>query len=109
MKPYRKPTAEAMLTRQIRDVLNHVGYFHYKAWQGPFSKVGVADIIGLTKQGRFFAIEVKVPKGKTTPEQALFIDSVNLSGGCAFVARSVEDVIYALALEDRFVEYRYKK
>jgi hypothetical protein len=107
MRPYRKPTNEDILTRQIRDVLNHVGYFHYKAWQGPMSRAGVSDIIGLTKPGgRFFAIEVKAPKGKASPAQLNFLADVKLCGGLVVIAKSVEDVIEGLGLQDKFVEYR---
>ncbi len=108
MKKYKKPTPEGILTRQIRGVLNAVGYFHWKAWQGTFSKEGIADIIGLTKTGQFFAIEVKAPKGKASDAQIAFIENVGLSGGIAFVARSVEDVIEGLGLQDRFAETKYK-
>ena len=53
--------------------------------------VGSSDLIGLTAQGRFFAIEVKTPKGKPTKEQLNFIEQVRNSGGLAGVARSVQE------------------
>jgi hypothetical protein len=54
---------------------------------------GSSDLIGWTKTGRFLAIEVKTEGGKTTEEQKRFIEAVNLSGGLAFVARSVDEAI----------------
>lgn len=55
--------------------------------------VGSADIIGIAPDGRFLAVEVKTAKGKTTPEQERFIFNVQLAGGIAGVARSVDDAL----------------
>ena len=55
--------------------------------------VGSADIIGMTADGRFLAVEVKTSKGKTTPEQERFIFNAQLHGGIAGVARSVDDAL----------------
>lgn len=53
---------------------------------------GVSDILGMYKT-RFLAIEVKRPSNKVrTKEQNDFIDAINLRGGLAFYATSVEDV-----------------
>lgn len=57
---------------------------------------GGSDLIGWTKEGQFLAIEVKMPKGKTTKEQEAFINNVNASGGVAFIARAPEDVDFYL-------------
>lgn len=54
---------------------------------------GFADIFGVLPGGRFFAIECKTDKGRTTIEQDEFIDSINAIGGLAFVARSLDDVM----------------
>lgn len=65
---------------------------------------GISDIFaispGLSKvpRGVLIAIEVKMPRGKATPEQLAFIDNVNRKGEKAFIARSVEDVIRELDL-----------
>lgn len=54
---------------------------------------GTADIIGIMPgSGKLLAIECKTRKGKVTPEQEEFLQRVRDNGGCAFVARSVEDV-----------------
>jgi len=87
---------EAQLTIQIRELLRARGIFHWKSWQGPMSQPkGVADIIGCYK-GRFIAIEVKVGSRQLTPQQAAFLSQVERAGGCAFVARSVKDVVVGL-------------
>jgi len=52
---------------------------------------GSSDLIGLTNQGRFLAVECKSDRGKPTPGQESFIDMVNRLGGIGIVARSVED------------------
>jgi hypothetical protein len=63
---------------------------------------GSSDLIGWTpvtvtpdmvgqRLAVFTAIEVKGPKGKTSPEQTNFIDRVKIDGGIAGVARSADD------------------
>jgi len=52
--------------------------------------VGSSDLIGIVG-GRFMALEVKTPKGRVTPEQALFQRLVRSMGGFACVVRSVEE------------------
>jgi len=61
----------------------------------PFIISGIADIIGLTSTGQFFAIEVKTPQRKNnlSDHQKAFIEAIVESGGIAFVATSVDDVI----------------
>jgi predicted RecB family endonuclease len=55
--------------------------------------VGSADIIGITPDGRFLAVEVKAGKDTIKPEQQRFIDAVQAFGGCAGFARSVQDAL----------------
>ena len=57
-----------------------------------YSSVGVADIIGLTKEGRLFAIEVKSSRGKVAEHQAKFLERVQISNGIAVVAYTLENV-----------------
>ena len=102
MRPYRPPTPEALLTKSIRHLLNSAGVFHYKAWGGPMSAPGVPDIIGCFK-GRFIGIEVKAPKGVVSSYQQNFIDRINEAGGIGIIARSLDDVIVGLGLQDRFL------
>lgn len=95
----------------ILDYLSYRDIFHYRnntsgiyvqktgSYRPSHSK-GASDIIGCTKAGRFLAIEVKQPGKKPTPEQKEFIEKVNASGGLAFVAYSVEDVVRELNASD---------
>ena len=61
-----------------------------------FGWLGCSDVLGMLCDGRFLAVEVKAPKGKLRPEQAVFLECVNGAGGVGFVARDCLDVINAL-------------
>jgi len=55
--------------------------------------VGSSDLIGWTRDGRFAAIEVKLPGRKATREQMAFIDAVIRAGGRAGVATSPAEAV----------------
>lgn len=59
--------------------------------------VGSSDIIGITPNGQFLAVEVKSKTGRLTEEQQRFIDAVRRKGGIAGVARSVEEALQLLS------------
>ena len=61
-----------------------------------FGWAGCSDLIGMMRDGRFMAVEVKAPKGRLRPEQAVFLDRVRAGGGVGFVARDLRDVVAAL-------------
>ena len=98
----KPPTAEALLTRSVRQLLNAAGIFNYKNWGGPMGTPGISDIIGCYK-GRMIAIELKAPKGAVSPAQQAFIDRINEAGGLAFMAKDLETVIDKLGLKERFL------
>jgi penicillin-binding protein-related factor A (putative recombinase) len=53
---------------------------------------GVSDILGIY-QGKFLAVEVKRPTNKKrTVEQNNFINMININGGIAFYASSIDEV-----------------
>lgn len=56
----------------------------------PASK-GYTDIHGMLAGGRYFALEVKQPGEKATPEQAQFIATVRAGGGIAGVVYGWQD------------------
>jgi hypothetical protein len=60
--------------------------------------VGSSDLIGITPDGRFLAVEIKTCKGRATPDQLRFIEAVRAKGGIAGIARSPEDALALLAL-----------
>ncbi len=71
----------------------------YLAPRTIFRMKGVADIIGCLPGGQFLAIEVKSKVGRLSPDQKIFLKTVNDLGGKAFMARSVEDVEFNLICE----------
>jgi penicillin-binding protein-related factor A (putative recombinase) len=77
----------------------------FRAQRGLFKRRGVSDIVGIYK-GRFLSIEVKSAKGRLSEEQSDWLYDVEEHGGIAIVARSVDDVVEALALvDDSFNQY----
>lgn len=61
---------------------------------------GVSDIIGCTKYGRFFAIEVKRKGEFPTDEQRAFLADVERIGGIAILAYDLSEVL--ARMEDSF-------
>lgn len=58
---------------------------------------GSADLVGvLAPSGRWVALEVKAPKGRTTDEQDRWLALVRKMGGFACVVHSVEEALAAL-------------
>ena len=54
---------------------------------------GISDIAGIMPGGFALKIEVKTAKGVTSNLQGEYIEAARKMGACAFVARSVDDVI----------------
>jgi hypothetical protein len=52
---------------------------------------GMSDIMGILKDGRTLAIEVKSRTGRMRPGQEEFLATIRQAGGVAGVCRSVED------------------
>ena len=57
-----------------------------------FGFIGCPDILGMLRDGRLLGVEVKAPKGKLRPEQAVFLERIRAGGGVSFVARDLRDV-----------------
>jgi len=58
---------------------------------------GLSDIVGMLRDGRFLACEVKADGGVISDDQCAFIDAVRAAGGIGFFAWGVDDVVEALA------------
>jgi hypothetical protein len=58
---------------------------------------GMSDIMGVMKDGRTLAIEVKSATGRMRPGQEEFLATIRQAGGVAGVCRSVEDAQALLA------------
>lgn len=105
---------EKEIKRQIRDVLNASGIWHYNHYNGgAFNpKKGISDIIGIY-QGRFLAIEVKhedwmppnpgMKSWAHYKDQKDFLDEVNRAGGIGFFANCPEDIILELKLKAKLM------
>jgi hypothetical protein len=53
---------------------------------------GGSDLIGITKDGKFLALEIKLPGQQATPAQLNFIKAVVAKGGLAAICYTVDDV-----------------
>lgn len=91
-------TPEKKVKTSIKSWLNSQGYYHFSPIGGPFAVHGVPDII-VCAGGRFIGIECKAPgkEDNTTPNQEDHIRRINLSGGLAIVASTLDDVIASFA------------
>ena len=65
--------------------------FFWKEHGGQFGTAGIPDLIACIG-GRFYAFEVKTPKGKVTKLQEATIRKIRKAGGVAAVVHSVDDV-----------------
>ncbi len=98
------PPLESEIQRSILDWLTLKRIFHFRCnnqgrwlasanrWIPTAGIKGVADILGFYK-GKFFALEVKRPGGKVTPEQTAFLEVVKSHGHIGEVVYSLQDVI----------------
>ena len=89
-------TPEGEIKRKIREWLSVHSIYYANVAGGAFSKPGDPDIIA-DVDGRFLAIEAKTKTGRQRPEQVLCEKKVTESGGLYIIARSVEDVVEAVA------------
>ena len=103
----RKPQPlERDIQKEILEYLHRKGYFVWKEHSGgimvdggtrymPIGLKGKSDILGMTRDGKFLAVEVKRPGGIVSPDQQEFIRQVTFHGGIAIVAYGIDDVIKA--------------
>lgn len=84
---------EADLKDRIMRVLRGVpdAYF-WRQGATPYGRSGIADILGCWS-GQMVAIEVKMPGNKPTPAQCGFINNIKETGGLAFIAYTLDDVL----------------
>ena len=91
---------EQEIQKQIIDYLKIKGCLVFKhnnfgKVRGHFyhNTIGVSDIIGLNKNGKFIAVEVKKPGGKPSKEQIEFLEDVKNKNGIAILAESLDDIM----------------
>lgn len=93
--PIIRATQVALSKLGARVFRNNVGALQDKVgrWVQYGLCKGSCDLIGLSHNGRFIAIEIKAGNTATTDEQHAFIEMVNRMGGVAFIARSAEEAV----------------
>jgi hypothetical protein len=68
----------------IRKILDSYGAYYFMPFGGGYGHMGVPDFVGC-KDGKFFAVEAKAGKGKTTALQDRELNAVRAAGGIALV------------------------
>ena len=86
-------TPEKKVKTKVVAILKELGAYYFYPITGGYGASGVPDIVGCYK-GRFFAIECKAGKGKTTALQDKNIAQIIAQGGLAIVVHedNIEDV-----------------
>jgi len=86
-------TPEKKVKTKVVAILKELGAYYFYPITGGYGASGVPDIVGCYK-GRFFAIECKAGKGKTTALQEKNIAQIIAQGGLAIVVHedNMEDV-----------------
>ena len=82
--------SEQKLQTKILQYLKDKGYWVFKTVV--CNRNGIPDIVGCTREGQAFAIEVKTPIGVVSKLQEWNINQLQESGAIAFVARDLETV-----------------
>ena len=90
LRVLRNHPAVAWCERQNTGAVKVDGRFIRYGWRG------CSDLLGMLKDGRLLAVEVKAPRGQLRPEQKEFLALVQRFGGVAFVARNALDAIKGL-------------
>lgn len=81
---------ESDLQRKIIKAIEKKGGYVFKVITA--NRAGIPDVIACI-DGLFYAIEVKMPKGRVSAIQDYNLDKITQAGGKAIVARSVEDFL----------------
>lgn len=96
-------SVERQIQTDIMDYLKSKGFIMLKFNNGTHSahgsKIatkkssrGVADLLGVSPDGRFTAVETKRPGGKPTIAQIAFVEEVKKRGGIGLITDNLEDV-----------------
>lgn len=86
-------TPEKKVKTKVVAILKEVGAYYFYPVTGGYGASGVPDIVGCYN-GKFFAVECKAGKGKTTALQDKNINEIRKQGGKAIVVNedNIEDV-----------------
>jgi hypothetical protein len=100
LTPEGRILADCLRYLKIRGIYhwrNSVGSVQVRPGQWyKFDKMGSSDILGILPDGKILAVECKSERGRLSPEQKQFLETVQGLGGMAIIARSWKDVDQAL-------------
>lgn len=82
---------ESKLQEKILKDLKANGIWHFKTIRS--NRNGMPDIVGMCKNGRFFAIEVKSKNGKPTELQLLEHNAIQENHGICAICYSFDDYL----------------
>lgn len=90
-------TPEKKVKVTITKQLDSLGCYYFFPATGGYGQSGVPDIVGCYK-GKFFGIECKAGKGKTTVLQDLHLSKIAIAGGIAEVVNeeNMHDIVNIL-------------
>jgi len=77
-------TPEGKVKKKVAELLKKYDAYYFFPAMGAFGRAGIPDIVGCYR-GRFFAVECKAGKGKTTAIQEAEIKKIQGAKGYAFV------------------------
>ena len=90
-------TPESKVKKKVADVLKTLGAYYFYPATGGYGKSGVPDIVGCY-EGKFFGIECKAGKGKTTALQDKNLADIDKAKGVSLVVNenNIDDVLFYL-------------
>lgn len=77
-------TPESKVKKKVAELLKKYDAYYFFPAMGAFGRAGIPDIVGCYR-GRYFAVECKAGKGKTTAIQEAEIKKIQRAQGYAFV------------------------
>lgn len=96
---------ETKLSHKVLSQLKAEGGRWVKNHGGPFTESGVSDITGCWN-GRYVAIELKIPGEVPSELQKAFLDDIYYSGGLAGVACSVQEALDIRDSKKSFIPFK---
>ena len=79
-------TPESKVKTEVKRTLVELGFYYFMPPANGFGRAGIPDIVGCRlTDGRFFVIECKAGKGKTTALQDRELVRIQQAGGIALV------------------------
>ena len=87
----RKDVNEQAIQKNILNFLKNEGFVTMKVIVA--ERAGILDIIACSKDGRYYEIEVKTPRGVTSKLQEARVERVRKNRGVSFVAYGYDDFL----------------